>query len=101
MPGTSTRTARRERKWSAWHTTQSRGTAGFRSVFHRADSTISINAVLTIGELQFQFHRTVHDVPCWAMRVSNGVNGDLFYTADTGPAAHLVAAATGLAHHSC
>jgi ribonuclease BN (tRNA processing enzyme) len=29
------------------------------------------------------------------MRISNGVDGDLFYTADTGPAANLAAVATG------
>src|SRR5215211_2784973 len=50
---------------------------------------------LTIGELDFRFHPTVHYVPCWAMRISNGVDGDLFYTADTGPAANLAAAAIG------
>ena len=53
------------------------------------------DALLTLGALQFQFHPTVHYVPCWAMRISNRVDGDLFYTADTGPAAHLAAAATG------
>ena len=53
------------------------------------------DASLTIGELGFQFHPTVHYVPCWAMRISNGVDGDLFYTADTGPAANLAAVATG------
>ena len=51
--------------------------------------------LLTIGELEFRFFPTVHYVPCWAMRISNGVDGDLFYTADTGPAANLAAAATG------
>jgi ribonuclease BN (tRNA processing enzyme) len=50
---------------------------------------------LKIGELDFRFFRTVHYVPCWAMRISNGVDGDLFYTADTGPAANLSAAAAG------
>jgi ribonuclease BN (tRNA processing enzyme) len=29
------------------------------------------------------------------VRISNGVDGDLFYTADTGPAANLAAEATG------
>jgi ribonuclease BN (tRNA processing enzyme) len=53
------------------------------------------DASLTIGELDFHFHPTVHYVPCWAMRISNGVDGDLFYTADTGPAANLAAVATG------
>ena len=50
---------------------------------------------LTIGELEFRFFPTVHYVACWAMRISNGSDGDLFYTADTGPAANLGAAATG------
>jgi ribonuclease BN (tRNA processing enzyme) len=53
------------------------------------------DALLAIGELQLRFHPTVHYVPCWAARISNGVDGDLFYTADTGPAANLAAAATG------
>jgi ribonuclease BN (tRNA processing enzyme) len=51
--------------------------------------------VLTIGELRFRFFPTVHYVPCWAMRIANGVDGDLFYTADTGPAANLATAAQG------
>ena len=50
--------------------------------------------LLRIGELEFRFP-TVHYVPCWAMRISNGVDGDLFYSADTGPAANLAAAAGG------
>ena len=53
------------------------------------------DALLTIGELRLHFYPTVHYVPCWAVRMSNGVDGDLFYTADTGPAANLAAAATG------
>lgn len=44
---------------------------------------------LAIGELTLRFRPTVHYVPCWAIRVSNGRDGDLFYTADTGPAADL------------
>lgn len=50
---------------------------------------------LTIGELEFRFYPTVHYVPCWAARISNGMDGDLFYTADTGPAANLESVATG------
>jgi ribonuclease BN (tRNA processing enzyme) len=50
---------------------------------------------LRIGDLEFRFHPTMHYVPCWAMRVSNGVERDLFYTADTGPAADLASAAAG------
>lgn len=53
------------------------------------------DALLKIGELEFRFHPTVHYVPCWAMRISNGVDDDLFYTADTGPAANLASAAAG------
>jgi ribonuclease BN (tRNA processing enzyme) len=53
------------------------------------------DALLTIGELEFRFYPTVHYVPCWAARISNGIDGDLFYTADTGPAANLAGVATG------
>ena len=53
------------------------------------------DASLTIAELDFHFHPTVHYVPCWAVRISNGLDGGLFYTADTGPAANLAAVATG------
>src|SRR5215217_5440857 len=53
------------------------------------------DAFLTIGELELRFHPTVHYVPCWAVRISNGIDGDLFYTADTGPAANLARAAAG------
>jgi ribonuclease BN (tRNA processing enzyme) len=50
---------------------------------------------LGIGELQFRFHPTVHFVPCWAARVSNGNDGDLVYTADTGPASELASFSRG------
>ena len=53
------------------------------------------NTLLTIGELELSFHPTVHYVPCWAARISNGTDGDLFYTVDTGPAANLAVAAAG------
>ena len=53
------------------------------------------DALLTIGELGFRFYPTVHYVPCWAIRISNCIDGDLFYTADTGPAADLASAAAG------
>ncbi len=49
---------------------------------------------LTIGEITFRFHPTVHYVPCWAIRASNGRDDDLMYTADTGPSADLVPFAT-------
>lgn len=72
--------------------TGDRDTDEFLSVFdaHQYDP----DGLLTIGEMQLQFHPTVHYVPCWAVRISNGVDGDLFYTADTGPAADLATAAT-------
>jgi ribonuclease BN (tRNA processing enzyme) len=65
----------------------------FLSVFevHQYDP----DGLLRIGELEFRFFPTVHYVPCWSARISNGVDGDLFYTADTGPAANLSFAASG------
>ncbi|MFN8662039.1 MAG: MBL fold metallo-hydrolase [Thermomicrobiales bacterium] len=39
---------------------------------------------LKIGDLDVRFHRTVHILPAWAMRVS-APEGDLGYTADGGP----------------
>ena len=53
------------------------------------------DALLKISELEFSFHPTVHYAPCWAVRISNGSDRDLFYTADSGPAANLSAAARG------
>lgn len=45
---------------------------------------------LTIGDTQIVFCPTQHFVPCWAMRVSpNGGEGDLSFTADTGPTSAL------------
>lgn len=70
------------------------GSAGsYFSVFqvHEYDPT----ALLTVGSLRIRFHRTAHFVPCWAMRISNGVDGDLFYSADTGPTAPLTSFAEG------
>lgn len=51
---------------------------------------------LVIGDCSIRFTPTVHWVPCWAMRVHpvDG-GGDLFYTADTGPSAHLAGLAEG------
>ena len=65
----------------------------FFSVFALAE--YDPDAALTAGDIQVRFHPTVHYIPCWAMRVSNGIDGDLFYTADTGPAATLVPFARG------
>lgn len=53
------------------------------------------NMVLSIGPFSLQFHPTVHYIPCWAIRVSNGRDGDLFYSADTGPTANLLPFAAG------
>lgn len=53
------------------------------------------DAVLSIGDLQLRFRSTVHYIPCWATRISNGVDGDLVYTADTGPSADLAPFAKG------
>lgn len=50
---------------------------------------------LTLGNLTIRFTPTVHYVPCWAMRISDGGDGDLLYTADTGPASDLVSFAAG------
>jgi ribonuclease BN (tRNA processing enzyme) len=50
---------------------------------------------LIVGSLTVKFQPTVHYVPCWAMRVSDGVAGDLFYSADTGPDSELAHFARG------
>lgn len=51
---------------------------------------------VTIGDLTCTFTPTIHFVPCWAIRVHPADNcGDLFYTADTGPAADLTEFASG------
>lgn len=52
---------------------------------------------LHIGPLTLRFRPTVHYVPCWAIRVSTSRDGDLFYTADTGPTADLLPLASGAA----
>lgn len=51
---------------------------------------------LLLGSLTLRFRPTVHFVPCWAIRVSSGRDGDLFYTADTGPTADLLPLASGV-----
>lgn len=50
---------------------------------------------LHLGPLTLRFRPTVHYVPCWAIRVSTVRDGDLFYTADTGPTADLLPLASG------
>lgn len=54
---------------------------------------------ISIGDLTVAFARTVHPLPCWAMRVASGSQPgqDLVYTADTGPAARLEHFARGCA----
>jgi ribonuclease BN (tRNA processing enzyme) len=53
---------------------------------------------LSIGDLTMRFAPTIHYIPCWAIRVSNGSSSeDLIYTADTGPTANLAAFAKGAA----
>ncbi len=52
---------------------------------------------LLLGSLTLRFRPTVHYVPCWAIRVSTGQDGDVFYSADTGPTADLLPLATGSA----
>ena len=65
----------------------------FTRVFDIAEYDPS--GTITIGDAHVTFARTVHYIPCWAMRVHAGNEGDFFYTADTGPAADLVAFARG------
>lgn len=52
-----------------------------------------------IGEFAVSFARTVHPLPCWAMRLSSRAqpDRDLVYTADTGPTANLSEFAGGAA----
>ncbi len=44
--------------------------------------------------LTLTFHRTVHDVPCWAIR-ADGATGTVIYGADGGPGSDLAAFARG------
>jgi ribonuclease BN (tRNA processing enzyme) len=59
----------------------------FSSVFEvgEYDPETGVN----LGDIVLAFTPTVHYVPCWAIRLTPGVGGDLGYTADTGPAAPL------------
>lgn len=52
---------------------------------------------LEIGDLTVSFARTVHIIPCWAMRIHPKDGEDLVYTADTGSDADLDAFAHGAA----
>ena len=60
----------------------------FASAFDAAEYEPA--TTLAIGDTRVTFAPTVHYVPCWAIRVqgANG-EGDLGYTADTGPASDL------------
>ena len=57
------------------------------------------DASLTIGDLTVTFARTVHPLPCWAMRIASASQPgqDLVYTADTGPAVKLETFSMGCA----
>lgn len=50
--------------------------------------------VLAVGALTLTFQPTVHDVPCWAIRV-DGATGSVVYGADGGPASDLARFAQG------
>jgi ribonuclease BN (tRNA processing enzyme) len=52
---------------------------------------------LHLGPFTLRFRPTVHYVPCWAIRVSTDRDGELFYSADTGPSADLLPLASGAA----
>jgi ribonuclease BN (tRNA processing enzyme) len=55
-------------------------------------------ASLTVGSATLRFAPTVHYVPCWAIRLAaENADGDLTYTADTGPTANLDLFAKGSA----
>jgi ribonuclease BN (tRNA processing enzyme) len=55
------------------------------------------SGTVSIGDATVTFTRTIHYSPCWAMRIAIPGCRDLFYTADTGPAAQLQDAASGCA----
>jgi ribonuclease BN (tRNA processing enzyme) len=52
---------------------------------------------LRVGDLEIRFTRTIHPIPCYAMRIQPaGAPGPvLFYTADTGASDEVTAAARG------
>jgi len=50
---------------------------------------------LTIGSATIRFTRTLHYIPCWAIRVTGNDDRSLVYTADNGDAASLVRFASG------
>jgi ribonuclease BN (tRNA processing enzyme) len=69
------------------------GDAGYFRPF--APSEYDPGGAMRIGDIVLRFQSTSHSVPCWAMRLSDGVDGDLLYAADTGPAANFLAFAAG------
>jgi len=56
---------------------------------------------VAIGDARIRFHRTVHGIPCWAMRVSIPGAEDFFFTGDTGPTANLAIPARGCKMIAC
>lgn len=56
---------------------------------------------VAVGDARIRFHRTVHGIPCWAMRVSIPGAKDFFFTGDTGPTANLAIPARGCAVIAC
>ena len=60
----------------------------FTSVFDIAEYDPS--GSISVGDVSITFRKTIHYIPCWAMRVHTPGSPDLLYTADTGPASKLV-----------
>jgi ribonuclease BN (tRNA processing enzyme) len=50
---------------------------------------------VAVGDARIRFHRTVHGLPCWAMRVSIPGVPDFFFTGDSGPTSNLAIPARG------
>lgn len=60
----------------------------FTSVFDIAEYDPS--GSITVGDVSITFRKTIHYIPCWAMRIQTPGGSDLLYTADTGPASKLL-----------
>jgi ribonuclease BN (tRNA processing enzyme) len=56
---------------------------------------------VAIGDVRIRFHRTVHGIPCWAMRVSIPGVEDFFFTGDGGPTSNLAIPARGCKVIAC
>ena len=79
---------------AALFATEGDGDDYFSSVFDIAE--YDPKRELRVADLTLAFARTVHPVPCWAIRVHpDADDGDIFYTADTGSDADLDALAAG------